>query len=118
MGAKVGVIDENLFKKTNITERFTTSTAFEIKRIGKSYYIILGTNSIKRFSENELENLVKKGNIMKIKVTGLSRAQAGRIVNSIKKASQAHVAIRRVTSAENSRSQVANFEIFLLGDDS
>lgn len=107
--------------KRKITlEQFDSSVsapAYEIKRIGKKIYIV-GANSsnvITRDSVGDLSRRIKQSNKpVKIVTTGLSKAQVGRIVGSIRNATAKGIYIKKVDSSDNNRA--LTYEILATGD--
>lgn len=90
--------------------------AYEIKRLGKKIYIVDANSSkiITQDSVGDLSRRIKQSNKpVKIVTTGLSKAQVGRIVGSIRNATAKGIYIKKVDSSDNNR--VLTYEILATG---
>ena len=91
--------------------------AYEIKRLGKKIYIVDANSSkiITQDSVGDLSRRIKQSNKpVKIVTTGLSKAQVGRIVGSIRNATAKGIYIKKVDSSDNNRA--LTYEILATGE--
>lgn len=94
-----------------------SAPAYEIKRIGKKIYIVgaNSSNAITQDSVGDLSRRIKQSNKpVKIVTTGLSKAQVGRIVGSIRNAIAKGIYIKKVDSSDSNR--VLTYEILATGE--
>lgn len=94
----------------------------EIKRIKKQLVMRDNNGKIEPVSQNkirELRNIVlSDGSSVKIEVTGVSRAEVGRIAGDLKGNSPTKVYARKIEPTRLSRPQANRFEILIQGGNS
>ena len=105
-------------------DRFEVSESnYEIKRIGKDVIIRNKCNGVTvPVSKQEIldlrRNVLTGSRNAKIRTTGLSRAQLGRIVSDLRGNNHAGVHIRRIATRGSENSRALNYEILLTRGDS